>query len=411
MRAKNLGPLLVGLICALVALPALAQEAPRDDVTDELATIGLEASPELQRQKRREARKNGKAFTFVGTAATGYDSNIYKGISGATSDSALFDVGAKVEGLFYATRRDRFKVSLESTTTPYTATQKVSSYTQELDFFYAHRSRDWGTTSFSGEIRHKNDSATNAAGEEFTRNYESMVYRARAGQRLEVAEGHIVKLSYAFKRKDYFETPGLVSLDWWRHGPKVQYWMNLGEDARWDFSYEFQEQLYDVEPSSNRDGAELPGNPPEVNFFQTVRTGIEWQFINDVIFEAGFRFRSKDDRFEGYESYSDYQGELSLTWVPTPVLNLEVGLKISHRDYDGYPENISDNSGQLKFDRYRASALARYQFSERLAAYAAYAFDKRDSNRTCNSPISPNQCVVFRSYAQHTLAAGVTAAF
>ena len=418
MKKNNLILLLAAIAWLLMAFPALAQEAPRDDVTDELAIIGLEASPKLKRLKRREARKNGHSIIFVGTLATGYDSNIYKGyesVPGGTTDSALFDAGVKVEGLFYATRKDRFKISLSSTNTPYTATQKVSSYEQELDFFYAHRSRDWGTTSLMAEIRHKNDSATDAAGDTFTRDYESLIYRARIGQRYKISGNQIIKLSYAMKRKDYVETPGLVSLDWWRHGPRIQYWLDIGEDVRWEVAYEFRQQLYDEEPSGNNPGGVETGNPPEVNFFHTAQTGVEWQIVNDVIFEAGVRYRRKDDRFEGYESYSDYQGEVAVTWVPTPPLNIEVGLKISHRDYEGYPEYLGDPStGQLEYDRYRAGVLGRYEFSDHLAAYGAYAFDKRDSNRTCGLPPGGDpafQCNAFRSYTQHTLAAGVTVAY
>lgn len=416
MKRLNVIPLLSGTLALLMALPAFGQEAAEDDLTDDLARIGLEAPPSLRREKRREARREGYAFTLVGTAAAGYDSNIHKGFSGtfvdttttltengSTSGAAVFDLGAKLEGLFYLSSRDRMKVSLESMNSPYTKdTSKVSEYTQNLDLFYAHRFRDWGSTIFSGDIKHSNDSATEGAGNDFTRDFESVAYRGRLGHRIELVDGHILKLSYAFKRKDYFEANALDSLDWWRHGPKAQYIFDCSDDVRWKTSYEFQQQLYDEEIAAFRDGDETGSTTEEEHFFHTARTSFEWSVTNHVSAEAGFRFREKDDRFEDFESYYDYEGELTLTWAPTSLLRFEAGQKISHRDYQKRPR-VSSGGGTLEFDRYRTSFQTRYEISDNLAVWGLYGFDLRDSNRVGGTS--------YRSYDQHQASVGVTTAF
>ena len=193
----------------------------------------------------------------------------------------------------------------------------------------------------------------------------------------------------------------LRSLDWWRHGPKLRYSFDFNDDVRWKSSYQFQLHLYDEEPSGDSSGIEI-GTPDEEHFFHTGRTGVEWQISDQVAAEVGVRFRQKDDRFEDFESYNDYQGELEITWAPTPSLRFEASQKVSHRDFEERPKEFG-TGGTLQYDRYRTSFLTRYELSKYVAVYGVYGFDKRVSNRVGSAS--------YRSYDQHTVSAGITVAY
>lgn len=121
---------LIGIL-AVIGLPAAAQEVGEDDLTDELARIGLKAPPGLRKAKRRQAKEEGWSLTGVAAAAAGYDSNIYLGPNN-TTDSAVFDIGGNLDGLFYFTRDDRLEVTAQSANTPYTASSRANEFTQKL---------------------------------------------------------------------------------------------------------------------------------------------------------------------------------------------------------------------------------------------------------------------------------------
>jgi hypothetical protein len=392
------------LLALLVALPTWAQEAAEDDPADELARIGLEKSPDLRKAKRRHAKKEGWALTGVAAGAVGYDSNIFQGPE-STQDSAVFDLDAKFEGLFYFTGRDRLKAGVESTNRPYTASSKVDDLTQKGMIAYYHRFREVGTYSLGGEVKHSNDSATNSIGEEFTRDFEYVSYRGRTAFRWKPAADHVLRFRYGFKRKDYVETEGLNSLDWWRHGLKVQYAYRDSDPLRLWAGYEFEQQLYDDEDAANRDGSEPEINPAEEHFFHTARASAKWQVSPILSLSVEFRFRNKDDRFDDYESYYDHRGEFEVALVPIESLRLEARTRISHRDYHRRPEDttVDPETGTLEYNRYRVDLTARYEITEHLAVWAVYGFDKRDSNRIGGTS--------FRSYEQHLTSLGVTAAY
>ena len=403
-RFFDLAALLVAVALVLTGGPVAAQEVGEDDVSDEVARIGLDAPPSLSTAKRRQAKTNGWALTGVAAFASGYDSNIYLGPTD-TKDSAVFDLDAKLEGLFYPTRRDRIKVRLESVNTPYTAADNVDEFKQRVDAVYYHRFKGVGTYSLAGEFKHENDSATNSAGDSLIRDFEYLSYRAKTGFRWNVAKDQVLQLRYYIKRKDYFETPGLNSLDWWRHGPKVKYAYDFEQPVTLVASYEFQHQIYDEEDAANRDGGEPDSNPAEVHFFHTTRAGAGWRITPWVRLMGEFRFRRKDDRFDDFESYSDYRGEMAVVLIPIELLQLEAATKISHRNYDERPADTTTipDTGALEYDRYRFEFVSRYEISDHFAIWSIYGFDKRDSNR-----IGTNS---FRSYTQHAVSVGVTTAF
>ena len=100
------------LITFLLSSPGAAQEQAQDEKLWDRATLSLEPSPELNRQKREKAREGRWAWTLLGRAAAGFDTNIYQGPNNE-QDSLTQDVGVKLDGLRYLDNGDRLSLSLK----------------------------------------------------------------------------------------------------------------------------------------------------------------------------------------------------------------------------------------------------------------------------------------------------------
>ena len=403
LLALGLIPLLWGGLPRAVS----AQEAPEDERAYERARIALQVPREIRRAKRKRAREGAWVWTGIANAMTGYDSNVHDGPGEQSpgdvpiTDSATFDFDAKLEGLHYFSDNDRFKFSFESLNHMLTATRRAADYTQRARFFYAHRLFERkASLAIKGAISHTNDSVTTSRGDKLTRDFENMVYRSTASFRLKIGRGQVASVSYGFKRKDYFETPGLNSLDWWRHGPKASWGIDLPRRISAEASYRFWIQNYDDEPSSVESGVEFPENPQEEHFFHTLRLDVLWRPNERVWLDARYRFRRKDDRFQSYESYSDHGVELSAHTRAFDALELEASGGFHRRNYDNRPGDAPDT---LRYDLWRADALARYALTSHLAVYSLYEFETRDTNRSAGS--------TYRDYTRHIITFGVTGAY
>ena len=286
----------ISLVCAGIPRVVTAQEAPEDESAYERAKIALQVPRDLRRAKRKHAREGGWAWTAVANATAGYDSNIHEGpgqeLAGdvPVTSSGVFDFDGQLEGLHYFTRDDRVKFSVETLNHPVTAASKVADYTQRGRFFYAHEFLDRKASfAFKGAISHTNDSVTTSRGSSvttlggITRDFENFVYRGSGSFRLRIAGNQSLSLGYGFKRKDYFETAGLASLDWLRHGPEADWAIDVGRSFSAKVSYDFWIQNYDSNPSASLSpgsvfsDVEFPIKPTEEHFFHTARFCFLWR--------------------------------------------------------------------------------------------------------------------------------------
>jgi predicted porin len=242
---------------------------------------------------------------------------------------------------------------------------------------------------------------TNVEGDPLARDFEKYTYRGSSALRWEPIERHAVRLSYGGKVRDYVETTGLDSLDWYSHGPELDWSFDLRDDLELEAGYEITFQNYEEEPAADRTGDDnVAGYPDEEHFFHRVDAGLEWEALPDLELSAGYLFRAKDDRFRDYESYEDHGAELGIDWRPVPPITLSLESRYSHRDYR---HREDDGGSELEYDRVEVDFGARYDLSKHLALFGGYGFNYRDTNRRDGTS--------YRDYTIHTVLGGVALAY
>ena len=302
----------VCLAVVLMAPEARTQEQAQDESPVERARVGLRASTQLRERQHERAKEGRWAWTFLGMLAAGYDSNIYETPStgptplGSPGEEGSFgyDLGVKAAALRYFNDRDRLSLSLSAAGSPNLEDSDITEYRQQLRARYTARMSRRVRFSVSGSLKHDNDSEVDAFGGPLTRDYENFAYRASPSLRYRLGRGHSLRLSFPLKRKDYKETNLENSLDWWEAGSALTY-RGRGRRASIELGYEFVVRNYDEELASLSDGTLLATNPEEEHRYRKFALELGWRASDNLELFGGYRFKTKDDRFEGFELYDD----------------------------------------------------------------------------------------------------------
>ena len=394
-----------GLACALAAPQARAQEQAQDERPMERANVGLQASGEVEERKRAQAKEGAWAWTLLGMFGAGYDSNIFESpssgptppLSPGKESSLVYDAGLKVAALRYFNDRDRLSLSFAATGSPNLEESKITEYGQRLRARYSARFSNRLRFSISGAVQHENDNEADAFGGSLSRDYENFAYRLSPSLRYKLSKRQSVRLSFPVKLKDYEETTLENSLDWWEYGPVLKY------RARWsraflELSYAFSVRSYDDELASLADGSEVATNAEEEHHYNKLGIELGWRPTERLELFSGYRFRSKDDRFEGFESYDDHRWEIGFAATPRSEWAIRAKISYGKRDYDKRLGELPTE--ELEYDKLRASLVARYQMSENLSFFARYSFSERDSNRSTGTS--------YRDYEVHRFFTGLS---
>lgn len=393
----------IGLVVALLGglgLGASGQELAEDETQGVSRRVMLQPSRALERAKRAEAREGAWVWSGIASLAGGFTSNAFESPS-ATQNSALGDLELQGEALRRFTPSDRLRIRVRAGFVPYTETSDLDTFNQTVSTYYRHRISRGSSFSLLAKAERENDDAVDINGNDYVRDFGYFSYRVQPTLRLALGELGNLRVSYGLKRKDYDETTGRNSLDWWKHGPKVSLEHRFGRAFSLEASYSFAIQQYDKEPANDVTGLEPPGTPDEKHYFHRAALDGTWRLSRNLRLEAEYAYRMKDDRFQEYESYDDHGGKLAVTWAPSRILAFQLGGSFSRRDYDNRPGTLPGET--LEYDRIEGHANVRYELSRNLSLFALYAFTDRDTNRDTG--------ISYRDYTDHTMLSGVTLAF
>jgi hypothetical protein len=361
----------------------------------------LDVPRELQREKRDFAKSSDKwVATMVGSLAGGFDSNIYDSPDDPQA-SGLGGFGAKLELLKYKGTAHRLKLTGEAEGIPQEQTSTASPYNQEGQVFYGYRPGSHFSLTTTETIEHQSGHATNIDGEALSRDFDYMAYQSSSGMELDFTRRNSAKLSYFVGGRDYNETEGMASLDWWKHGPRVEYGYELLEGLDLEAFYSFSFQHYVDNPASDSAGVESNGNPTEEHYFHTA--GIEADAtLRDVDVTVSATYRRKEDLYQDYESYSAYTAQATAEWSSTSRWSLQAAGRVTYRDFDVHAG--SADGDPLTYVRLSGLLGVGYRLSEHVALFASGEYDNRDSNRA-------NTATTYRDYARFRVMGGWTMAY
>lgn len=381
----------------LTAPAAWAQEQAQDESAAKSTRLGLTASEDLEDLKREQAREGGQPWTFIGTAAAGHDSNIFDSPN-AETDGVFYDFGLKLENLRYFNEHDSLKFSLKTTGSLFPESSTLASATQGIKFRYSKRLSDRLRFRLSGKGEHANDDVVDITGDEFLRDFGQFSYSIKPSLRFRLSKRQTLRLAYAGKWKDYSETSSRDSLDWFAHGPKASYRVKLSDSLSLSTGYRFTVRNYDEDLASFADGTEPVTNPKEEHYYHRFDAEAEWQPTDWLVMDWSYRFKTKDDRFDDFESYQDKKWAFGMTVLSGTKLTVRAEGFFSDREYDNRLGDLATET--LEYDKLGGSLTAHYQLSRNLAAYARYSYADRDSNRTIGTS--------YRDYEVSTFLTGLT---
>ena len=391
------------LLLLMLAPGSQAQERAEDERYVDRSLSHLDPSPQLAREKRREAREGDWAWTLLGAFAAGYDSNIYESPSNETG-SGLGQLGVRAQGLRWFSDGDRLKLSATATGSPYLETNDISEYMQQVKARYRWKLSDRFRLGWSARVEHQNDNEFDQFGGELSKNYEYFDYRTAPSVSMRLWKNAKLRLAVPVELKDYTEQSNSESLDWWAYGPEISFQTKLSSSIKAIGRYGFSVRTYDEDSASSADGSSLAINPEEKHHYHHARAELAWSPSKSLGFTLGYRLRHKADQFEGYETYTDQRVKLEMTLNPTKALTLALMGSFAHRLYDGREADDEDaDDAKLEYDRFRAAVFGRYRVSKNISWFARYDFADRESNRETGS--------TYRDYRLHRVLAGVSFAY
>ena len=395
---------LVGISLLLLIAPyAGAQEQEEDERYIDRSMHHLDPSPQLARDKRREAAEGNWAWTLLGSFAVGYDTNIYESPSGETG-SGIGQVGLRAEGLRHFENGHRLKLSATTIGSPYLETSDVSEYMQQVKARYRWKLSDRFRFGWTARVAHENDNEFDQFGGELSKNYENFNYRTAPSVSMKLWEDTKLKLALPLERKDYAEQSDKESLDWQSYGGEFSFGTKLSRTVKASGRYGFSIRSYDEDGARSSSGDSFAINPDEKHHYHHGRAQLAWSPSKSLGFTLGYDLRHKADQFEGYETYTDQRVKLGTTLNPTSALTLGLTGSFAHRQYDGRESDEDDaDDAKLKYDRVRATVFARYRVSKNLSWFARYDFADRDSNRDTGT--------TYRDYRVHRLLAGLSVGY
>ena len=189
-------------------------------------------------------------------------------------------------------------------------------------------------------------------------------------------------LTWSTERVDFDEQPGLISLDYWQHGPSVRFRTRVGPIADLTAEYAFRMQRYDDELASLRTGQERPTNPVEKHNFDRLSVDARLQPVEVVSVIVGYGFERKDDRYVGFESWTDHGLRAGFESSIAPRITLGVGLRYDNRRYDN---RLGDDGARLRYDLVVVEGSAALEMTEHLSLYATARSANRNTNRSFGS--------------------------
>ena len=383
-------------VVVLLAAPAArAQEQAQDESAAKRAWLGLTASEELKDLKYQQAQEGGWPWTLMTTVAAGDDSNIFDSPN-AETDGVFYDFGLKLENLHYFGEHDSLKLTFAGTGSIYPESSTLASATQKIKLRYANRLSKRIRFRLEGMASHQNDDKVSIDGHEFLRDFGQVVYRVKPSLRFRLSKRQTFTLAYAGKWKNYAETSGQASLDWFAHGPKARYGVKISDSLSFSGGYSFTLRNYDEDLAALANGTELATNPKEEHRYHRFGAKAEWRPADWLVMDGRYRVKTKDDQFDDFESYEDKKWAFGMTLLPMPGLSIRAEGFSSDREYDNRLGELPTET--LEYDKVGGSLTAHYQLSRNLALYARFSHVDRDSNRETGSS--------YRDYEVTTFLAG-----
>ena len=359
----------------------------------------LPVPPALTAQKLRETADDDFSITVGAGIVGAYHSNVHRSPDDETGSGMLvIGGGARANKRFSSDRQ--FSVNLGLRAFKYSAAKNADTVSLDLGGEYDQGLSDEFRFRVAGLVGRKTDGVTDVFGNPYTRDYSytdlglegQLIWDPTPDQRISAGPGVM--------RRTYGDVSGTNSLDWTALRLIARYRLTIAERHFLRVRLEQARQTYTEEPANNVDGTESSNNPDQRYIHRKILLWYTLPLGDHVGWDTKLTYRTKDDQFEDYESYTATKAETQFAVALTTAMHSTFGVGLEQKDYDNIPD---EGTGTLEIDRLVFDVGLRYQFRAGLWGTARYSLVSRDTNRDTGS--------VYRDYDDQIVTIGVVSCF
>ena len=347
-------------------------------VVDGMTVLPEAGSPNLYRDL---GRLPGFTDAISGRIGSGYSTNIFEQ-SVDSVGSMMLQSSLTTQLLFEPSPENRIALWASGFASPYRLESAPATFLGRGGLSVSHRINQRVLAAVSADGRIESDDVVNKEGEDPRREFAHVAGRFQPSVQFAAGRRGSLALTWSTERVDFDEQPGLISLDYWQHGPSVRFRTRVGPIADLTAEYAFRMQRYDDELASLRTGQERPTNPVEKHNFDRLSVDARLQPVEVISVIVGYGFERKDDRYVGFESWTDHGLRAGFESSIAPRITLGVGLRYDNRRYDN---RLGDDGARLRYDLVVVEGSAALEMTEHLSLYATARSANRNTNRSFGS--------------------------
>jgi len=320
----------------------------------------------------------GFTGSVSGRFGAGYTTNVFEQSVDSVA-SMMLQSSLTAEMLYEPESETRIAIWATGFASPYVVESAPVTVLGRGGVSVSHRFSGRLVGSLAADGRIESDDVVNKEGEDPRRDFAH--FAARFQPSLQLAAGRRGSISIVWNTEwvDFNEQADLVSLDYWRYGPSLRFRTRMGQFSDLRAEYAFRVQNYDAELAALRTGEERPTNPVERHNFDRFSVNARIQPVEAIAVLAGYGFERKDDRYVGFESWTDYAIRAGLESTIGKRLTVGLGVKYNLRRYDN---RLGDGQDHLHYELVVLEGSFNLQLIKNLSLYATARSANRDTNRS-----------------------------
>jgi hypothetical protein len=393
--------ILSSILAAIAFAPALVALDSVDDAGAAGVDSGLAVSRSLASEKRIQAQDGGWPVTILGSAAAGWNSNVYasdgEDAPEVDSDFTVFGAGLRLD--HYFSDDDRWRNRVEAYQADYSENDELREIDARFDTDYEHLFSRNLSGQLGAKAQRHDAEFIDALGNNLTRKGAYSNYSVDGGAELGIGENDSFALDVFVQIRDYDETDGMNSLDSDKVGCGVKY-RHETERSIARVSYDYSLKTYEEELANDSLGIESPSNPKEEHKYHDAMLWLTNKLGDRFRVQSKLSYGAKIDQFENYETWHEGKGELGLDIKLTERWELELDGFGAYRDY---PERDLPDDSNLHYTTYGGDAETRFFLTEHLSLFAEYHISIRNTNNDLG--------LTYRDYTVQAVSGGISAAF
>ena len=392
--------ILIAILAIVIAGPVISFGATVEEEELIERDVAFSIPRHISKNQRQMASDSGFSFLTGTSFFGGTDGNTHRSPADIIHSSEPWGYWLYMRSYMRFSKKSRFLTTANWKRTDYPGQSNANYRRGHLSNWLSARLSNKLELNLDFDFSAKSDDATKITGETYIRDYSYLRYAGEIMLLWSISGGHRILLGGELIQKDYGEKGGLNSIDWSSKFFAFRYRYRLGAFHYIRIWYSFGNRKYRDEPASLRDGTELPDNPNEKHRYHEAMIGYAVPAAGwlDVSFQ--YKYRTKEDLFEGYESWGTHRFAI---WAGIHLTQrFELSMELTFKDRE-YKNLLGDIEQPLEYVKWDNEIGLRYRIFRALWMFGSLSYYNRDTNLSSG--------VSYRDYKGLTTSVGASIFF